>query len=128
MKEYPGKPMKVRERPSYVPWSNRPCGFGICGGFAPSFGGGGTLSLGGFSGSFANAGASSQSFNSAGSSGFGSTGLLAPSIIITSPRPSGNFGTFHDPVNNEVLVKKPIEIRTEFPETWIFDAFEMDAK
>lgn len=110
-KEFEGNPPKERET-FESSFSQNPCIF--C--FSPSSGGG-------FGGSASNAAASPQSFNSGGFSGYQTYGP-----IITTQRPIITKRPILDPKPNEISPKKQIEIRTEFPETWIFDSFEMEVK
>ena len=106
-----------RSGPSYT--NNGPfSSFGYSGGF------------GGFGGSAANAAASSQSFNT------GSFGLAAPNSFNQQPTSlslDSEFGSLEHISNNQPKetkqkAKKPIEVRTEFPETWLFDSFDISSK
>lgn len=128
-KEFGGKPKKPRPYysfpvyPSFPPYPSFP-GFGYNDPFgiylpAPSYS--------------VNPGVFSASANAASFGSFGGSGLTSgiqnqfsrPGYIVTTNRPY--YSSFDSPIKNEIL-KKPVEIRTEFPETWIFDSFEMEAK
>lgn len=80
-------------------------------------------SFGGFSGSSANAASSQQSFKSG--------------VFSNTRQPISNFkqnidympSSYNAPQPNlQKTLEKPVEVRTVFPETWIFDSFEMPIK
>jgi len=91
---------------------------------------GGFNGFGGFSGSAANAAASSQSFGAqpsfglAGPQSFNPTSYQQP----TSLSIDSTIGDYEEKAVTKPKEKKPIEVRKEFPETWLFDCFNLNSK